>query len=151
MPDFANISLSFHYTKSDYVRAVRAHNATRLNLPVDVFAIVVLLGVGATYWRSPNMHWYAVGGVAIAVVFALMLVAAFTIIPELAYRGESKFFGITSLVFTPEGIHIQTAQSDSRVQWSIYSRLLIAKHSYLLYAGTRRFTVIPKRVFQSIA
>jgi hypothetical protein len=31
----------------------------------------------------------------------------------------------------------------------MYSRVLVDAHSYVLYYGTRSFTVIPKRVFQS--
>jgi hypothetical protein len=31
-----------------------------------------------------------------------------------------------------------------------YSRVLIDAHSYLLYHGSRQFSVIPKRVFQSV-
>ena len=31
---------------------------------------------------------------------------------------------------------------------SMYSRALVDAHSYLLYYGSRQFTVIPKRVFE---
>jgi len=31
----------------------------------------------------------------------------------------------------------------------MYSRALIDEHSYVLYYGSRQFTVIPKRVFQN--
>jgi hypothetical protein len=31
----------------------------------------------------------------------------------------------------------------------MYSRALVDAHSYVLYYGSRQFTVIPKRVFQS--
>ena len=31
----------------------------------------------------------------------------------------------------------------------MYSRALVDPHSYLLYYGSRQFTVIPRRVFQS--
>jgi YcxB-like protein len=42
------------------------------------------------------------------------------------------------------------AGSDWR-NWLIamYSRVLIDTYSYILYYGSRQFTVIPKRVFQS--
>ena len=114
-PDTASISLSFLYTKSDYVRALRAHNTSRLNLPLDILSLVILNGFGAIYWQSPSLHRLAVCAVALSVLLALMLVAAFTVIPALAGRGESKVFGITSLVFTSEGIHIRTSQFDSRI------------------------------------
>jgi len=33
--------------------------------------------------------------------------------------------------------------------WGLYSRALVDAYSYILYYGSRTFTVIPKRVFQS--
>ncbi len=71
------------------------------------------------------------------------------IIPPLAFRRDPKFRDDYSLTFSPEGIHFRTVNIDSHLQWSIYSRALIDAHSYVLYYGSRQFTVIPKRVFQS--
>jgi len=78
-----------------------------------------------------------------------MLIAVFTIIPPLAFRREPKFRDDYALTFSPEGIHFRTAHIDSRLQWSLYSRALIDAHSYILYYGSRQFTVLPKRIFQS--
>jgi hypothetical protein len=85
----------------------------------------------------------------VAVVFALLLVAAFTVIPSLVFRREQKFRNDYSLTFSPEGIHFRTVHIDSQVQWDMYSRVLIDAHSYVLYYGWNQITVIPKRVFQS--
>ncbi len=143
------IDVSFRYAESDYVRALRAHYASQLRLRLDILVIIILIGAGACLWRSPSLHWLAVAGIALAVLFALMLIAAFTVIPKLAFRREPKFRNDYALAFTPEGIHFRTAHIDSQLQWSIYSRALIDAHSYVLYYGPRQFTVIPKRVLQS--
>jgi hypothetical protein len=148
-PMNTTINLSFRYAENDYVRALRAHFASQLRLRLDIFVIVVLMGIGVFLWRFPSLHWFAVAGIALAIVFALMLIAAFTVIPPLAFRREPKFRDDYSLAFTPEGIHFRTAHIDSQLQWSMYSRALIDAHSYVLYYGSRQFTVIPKRVFQS--
>ena len=89
---------------------------------------------------------FCVGGSA---VFGVILVAAFLIIPPLAFGNDPKYHDEYSLTFSPEGIHFQTAQIDSNLEWTIYSRALVDAHSYLLYWGSRTFTVIPKRVFQN--
>jgi hypothetical protein len=143
------INLTFRYAENDYARALRAHYASQLRLPVDILVIIVLIGAGAYFWRYPSLHWLAVGGISLALVFALMLIAAFTVIPALVFRREPKFRDDYSLTFSPEGIHFRTAHIDSQLQWSMYSRALIDAHSYVLYYGSRQFTVIPKRVFQS--
>lgn len=143
------VNLSFRYVERDYVRALRAHYASHLRLRVDILVIIVLIGAGAYLWRSPSLHWLGVGGVALAVVFALILLAAFTVIPVLAFRREPKFRDDYSLAFSPEGIRFRTAHIDSQLQWSMYSKALVDAHSYMLYYGSRQFTVIPKRVFQN--
>jgi hypothetical protein len=79
----------------------------------------------------------------------VILIAAFMIIPPLAFRREPKFRDEYSLAFSPEGIRFRTAHIDSQLQWSMYSRAVVDAHSYVLYYGSRQFTVIPKRVFQN--
>jgi len=145
----STINLSFRYAESDYVRALRAHYASHLRLRLDTVVTVALAGFGIYLWRSPSLHWLGLASVIISVAFALMLVAAFTVVPPLAFRREPKFRDDYSLTFSPEGIHFRTAHIDSHLQWSMYSRALIASHSYVLYYGSRQFTVIPKRVFES--
>ena len=146
----STINLSFRYAERDYVRALRAHYASHLRLRLDIVVTVVLAGAGAYLWRSPSLHWLGLACVVVSVGFALMLIAAFAIIPQLAFRREPKFRDDYSLTFSPTGIHFRTAHIDSQLQWSMYSRALIDAHSYVLYYGARQFTVIPRRVFQSV-
>jgi hypothetical protein len=145
----STINLSFRYTESDYVRAFRAHYASRLRLRLDIVVTIAFVGIGIYLWRSPSLHWLGLASIVVAVVFALMLIAAFTVIPPLAFRREAKFRDDYFLTFSHEGIHFRTAHIDSQLQWSMYSRALIDAHSYVLYYGSHQFTVIPKRVFQS--
>ena len=146
----STINLSFRYLESDYVRALRAHYASHLRLRLDIVVAVVLISVGVYLLQSPSLHWLGLACIVISAAFALMLIAAFTVIPPLAFRRESKFRDDYSLMFSPEGIHFRTAHIDSQLQWSMYSRALVDAHSYVLYYGSRNFTVIPKRVFESV-
>jgi YcxB-like protein len=146
----STINLSFRYAERDYVRALRSHYASHLRLRLDIAVTILLAGIGVYLWRSPRGYWLGTACVVIAIVFGLMLVAAFTIIPPLAFRREPKFRDDYSLTFSPEGIHFCTAHIDSQLQWSMYSRALVDAHSYILYYGSHQFTVLPKRVFQSI-
>ncbi len=143
------VSLLFRYAESDYVRALRAHYSSRLRVRLDIVAAIVAALLGAYSWRSPDYHWLSVICVTASVVFLLILFAAFVVIPPLAFRSEAKFRDDYSLTFSPDGIHFRTAHIDSQLQWNMYSRALIDEHSYVLYYGSRQFTVIPKRVFQN--
>ena len=148
-PVNSTIHLSFRYAESDYVRAMRAHYASQLRLRLDIPVTVVVLGIGVYLLRSTDQYWLGLVCIVLVAAFALLLIAAFTVIPRLAFRREPKFRDEYSLTFSPEGIHFRTQHIDSQLEWSLYTRALIDVHSYVLYHGTRQFTVIPKRVFQS--
>lgn len=143
----STVNLSFRYLESDYVRALRAHYASRLRLRLDIVVILASVAFGAYLWRSPNSHLYSILVICISAGFTLMLVAAFVVIPSVVFRREPKFRDDYSLTFSPEGIHFRTAHIDSQLQWSMYSQVLVDAHSFMLYYGSRSFTLIPKRVF----
>src|SRR3989454_1180814 len=143
------VSLLFRYAESDYVRALRAHYSSRLRVRLDIVAAIVGALFGAYSGRSPDSHWLSVICGAASCFLVFILFAAFVVIPPLAFRSEAKFRDDYSLTFSQDGIHFRTAHIDSQLQWSLYSRALIDGHSYVLYYGSRQFTVIPKRVFQS--
>jgi hypothetical protein len=145
----ATVSLSFRYLKSDIVRAMRSHYASHLRRRLDIVLAVGLAVLGAYLWRSPSSHWFGVVFVGLSAVFGLILVAAFLVIPSLAFRYQPKFRDEYSLTFSPEGIHFQTTHIDSHLEWSIYSRATVDAYSYVLYWGSSTFTIIPKRVFRT--
>jgi len=94
-------------------------------------------------------HWFGVLFVGASVVFGFILAVAFLVIPAVAFRYQPKFRDEYTLTFSPDGIHFQTAHVDSRLEWTIYSQVLVDVYSYMLYWGSRTFTIIPKRVFQN--
>jgi hypothetical protein len=145
----STIHLSFRYSELDYVRAVRAHYASRLRLKLDAVVAVVTALLGVYLWQSPGSRGWGIGLVCLSVVFVLVLAAAFGVIPRLVFRREPKFRDEYSLTFSPDGIHFRTSHIDSQLQWSMYSRVLIDPHSFVLYHGTHSFTVIPKRIFEN--
>ncbi len=141
------VNLSFRYSEKEYSRAVRAHYASRLRLPLDIAVTVALFVVGLYELRSGSQA-FGIFVLCACGVFAVMLVAAFAVIPKLAFR-QPKLRQEYSLTFSPQGIHFQTADIDSQLQWKMYSHALVDRHSFLLYHGSNDFTVVPKRVFQS--
>jgi hypothetical protein len=144
------VDLNFRYAETDYVRAMRAHYASRLRVPLDITVVVVVAAVGAHELRSGS-RGFGIAMLSLSGLFALMLVAVFAIVPRIGFRRESKFRDDYTLTFSPQGIHFRTAHIDSDLQWSLYTRALADAHSFVLYYGSQQFTVIPKRVFHDVA
>jgi hypothetical protein len=145
----SDIHLSFLYFQQDIVRAMRAHYASRLRLKLDISVAVAAAVLGAYLWQSSSAPYYGMALVGLAVILVFILVVAFGVIPGLVFRREAKFRDEYSLTFSSEGIHFHTVHIDSQLEWSLYTRALIDIHSIVLYYGSRSFTVIPKRVFES--
>ena len=144
------LPLTFQYQLSDYHRALRSHYAKQLNLKLDIAVIVILGSMGIVrLWYLPNFDWLGLIFLLLSVSFSLILIAIFTLVPVLVFRFEPKFRDQYFLTFSATGIHFRTAYIDSQLQWSLYTRVFIDLHSYMLYYGTRSFTIIPKRVFRS--
>ena len=144
----SNISLKFHYSQTDIVQAYRADYRSRLLLWLDIPAIILLSIWGMYLSKSPEMKWYTVASFSAAGVLAVIIIAAFGIIPYQMIRMQTKYRDEYELTFSPEGIHFQTVHIDSQLNWSIYTYARINAHSYLLYNGPRTFSIIPKRVFE---
>jgi len=143
------VELVFRYSERDYVRAMRAHYALRLRLRLDITVAVVAAPLGVYLWHSPESRWYGMALVSVSAVFTLLLIAAFGIIPHLAFRREMKFRDEYTLAFSPDGIRFHTEHIESQLQWSLYSHALVTADSYILYYGEAVFSLIPKRVFQN--
>ena len=144
----STIRLSFRYLQSDYTRAIRTHFGSRRRLAFDVAVIVLVAAAGLCLLRWSGDIWGVVF-LGLAAVFALVLIVGLVIVPRVIFRSTSKLHDEYFLDFSPNGIHFRTAQIDSELQWSMYSRALVDAHFYLLYYGPRSYTIIPKRVFQN--
>jgi hypothetical protein len=140
------VNLSFRYAEQDYVRAVRAHYASRFRLPLDIAVILGVTFIGAYEWRLGS-HGFGITLLCVSGIFALML-AAFGIIPTLLFRRQPKLRDDYSLSFSPQGIRFHTAHIDSDLKWGLYTGALVDAYSFILYYGSQQFTVIPKRAFQ---
>ncbi len=145
----STVELVFRYSERDYVRAMRAHYSARLRPRLDITLAVILAILGVYFWRSPESRWYGMALVGLSGIFVLILIAAFGVIPHLAFRREMKFRHEYVLTFSPDGIRFRTAHIDSQLQWALYSWALVTADSYVLYYGVGSFTLVPKRVFRN--
>lgn len=141
------VVLDFNYSQRDCVRAWRRHFREKLNLALDLVAIVVLAAFGLFQWRASGFGLAALVSLAMSAALALIVVIALFAIPQLAYRKSDKLKQPYHLEFSEDAIEFRTRDIESRLQWHLYGRVLIDRHSYLLYHGKDEFTIVPKWVF----
>jgi hypothetical protein len=69
--------------------------------------------------------------------------------PRQYFRGDGKFRDKYELTFSHEGITVKTPKIDSKLAWSLYTKVIEGRQMYLLIYGkeTRMMTAVPKRAF----
>jgi hypothetical protein len=141
------VKLNFKYTEQEYVAAVRAYmlHTPDVIFRLGMFLTLVTAGVFMLFINSDaglllSLLW----GVA---VFAGIAGGLFYGVPKRRFRGDPKFRDQYFLEFSEEGIHLQTANVDSKLNWSLYTRVVEQEKFYLLVYGTYMMTVVPKRTF----
>jgi hypothetical protein len=145
------VALQYRYSEEEYAQAVRLYfdHTLRLEARTDVIACGLAIAAGALCWlfidRSGASLFLAGAG-----LFGLMLTGYVTlIVPKQWYRRDPRLQSEYRLVFRDDGIEFKTDQIDSRLEWSLYQRMIENTRFYVLIYGRNMISVIPKRAFSS--
>jgi hypothetical protein len=147
------VKVEYQYTEPEYIAANRLivfHSR-------DMIARLIVLGLLPAVWSiflGFNLtHW--LNWVPILVFVLLFEAALFYNVlvtsPRKHFRGDAKFRDRLHLTFSEEGIHGKSSQIDSKMAWSLYTKVLEGRDMYVLLYGkdTRMMTAVPKRAFSS--
>jgi hypothetical protein len=147
------VKLEYEYTEAEYLAANRLFFLSSPNLLGRLIAFGLLLGAGAVLISFLLTDWLILFP---AVLFVFLFEAALfynvlVTTPRKYFRGDAKFRDRYELTFSDEGVKLKTSQVDSKMAWSLYTRVVEGSDMYLLFYGkdTRMMTTVPKRVFSS--
>jgi hypothetical protein len=153
--DNKQIKLDFHYSEAEYVAANRLyllHSTTSLVRLVLFFVLVTGLLLMLPLLFDVDIPVWAILSLT-AVVEGALLYNVLVKAPRQYFRGDPKFREQYEMIFSDAGISLKTRQIDSKLAWSLYTRVIEGQSLYLLIYGKdiRTMTLIPKRVFQNKA
>lgn len=140
------VQLRFKYSEQEYTAAVRAYmlHTPEVLIRVGVFLSLLSFGIFMFFVSAmgvpASLLWAAATFLAVGA-------ALFFGAPKRRFRAEPKFRDEYFLEFSDEGIHLHTANIDSKVNWGLYTRFLEDENYYLLVYGKYMMSVIPKRAF----
>ena len=71
--------------------------------------------------------------------------------PRRYFRGNENMREEFLLTFSHDGVWVRTSKIDSKLAWSLYTRVVENKSMYVIVYGkdARMMTAVPKRVFRS--
>ena len=146
------VKIEYLYTEPEYLAASRLYLLGSPDMLVRLVVFFILIMIVAL------MVTALVGDFPffITITFALMVDASLLynvmfVAPRRFFRGDGKFRDKYEVTFSDDGITVKTKQIDSKLAWSLYTRVIEGPALYLLVYGneTRMMTMVPKRAFQS--
>ena len=148
----AEVKLEYQYTEAEYLAASRLFFFSSPNIIVRLIVFGLLLGAGAVRLGLLPDSWILFSGL----LFVLLLEGAlfYNVLvntPRKYFRGDGKFRDRYELTISDEGVKLKTSQVDSKMAWSLYTKVVEGPDMYLLFYGkdTRMMTAVPKRCFSS--
>jgi len=147
------LQLQFTYTEAEYVSAARLLMLREKTMVIRLMVFFVLILLGAillTIVQGFVLPLWSV--VLLALLFDMALVyRIFVDMPKRYFRGDPKLGDEYRLTFSADHIWLQTSQIDSKLAWSLYTRVHENSSLYVIVYGkdSRMMTVVPKRVFTS--
>ncbi len=137
--------LKYSITEAEFMEAYEAHwksnkQSTKSNLALG--ALGVLAGLALCLYVDLYGLILAVVGLVLA---CMPLIRRYTHIR--AYRDSKKYQGEIEVTFADEQIEVRSNDGESRLKWSVYSKMLDTKNFLLLYLSPRLFSIVPKKAF----
>src|SRR5215467_1207492 len=147
------IQLRFSYTESEYLSASRLLLLSETNLVVRLGVLLLLIlfvGIVLTIVGDFLFPIWAVIMLTLLVAAAFVY-KAFVDMPRRYFRNNTQARGEYQLTFSSEGVWVQTTGIDSKLAWSLYTRVLENNSLYVVVYGkdARMMTAVPKRVFRT--
>jgi hypothetical protein len=137
------ITVTFEFTKDGFDAAQRAtlRLMPAFRIMAAAAALVAVVGI-LTLFEDGD------GGLTFMGVLYLLLIAAwYGFLPKWRWAREPLIRGTQRYTFGEEGVRFMTPVSDATVDWSFFTRAVEYNRFYLLFAGRRGSTPIPKRAF----
>ena len=146
------IKIEYLYTEPEYLAATRLYILSSPEIVARVavlFALVMAVCLMLTFLVGDFPFWTTI--ILTLIVEAFLLYNVFILAPRKYFRGDGKFRDKYQVTFSDDGIAVKTANIDSKLSWSLYTRVVEGAGMYLLIYGkeTRMMTMVPKRAFQN--
>jgi hypothetical protein len=148
-----DVEIEYQLTEAEYLAANRLLFFSKPDTLLRIIAFSLLLLIGAFIFSFllvdiiPLWTMFLFVGLFEGLLVYNLLVK----MPRTYYRGDGKFRDKYEITFSDEHIRVKTSQLDSKLAWSLYTKVLEGPDMYLLIYGrdVRMMTAVPKRSFTS--
>ena len=145
------IKLEFNYTEAEYLSAARllTFRDSKTVFRIMLTSVYLVGAVSILTGLLTDYPWWA-GSIVTSLLLTALFYNGLVRVPRKYFLGDPKFRDHYQFTFSAEGIAVKTAQLDSKLSWSLFTKVIEGSDQYLLVygKGVRMMTVVPKRVFR---
>ena len=139
------IEIRYTLTQDEFMKACSAHwRAHRQGTSSQVIAGSVGVVMAIVAWDL--VHILAVALLVVGLLIWCVPVLRWLLYRR-AFREAKKYTEDIHAVFSHDGIHIDSAEGTSDLNWGFYSKYIETPDFVLLYMTRHQFSVIPKSAF----
>src|ERR1043166_1240656 len=147
------VKLEYEYSEPEYLAASRLFFFSSPNViaRLIVFGLLLVAAVILLGLLFTDLLILFPGLLFVVLLEAALFYNVLVTTPRKYFRGDGKFRDRYEITFSDEGVKLKTSQIDSKMAWSLYTRVVEGRDMYLLFYGkdTRMMTSVPKRAFTS--
>lgn len=144
-----SIDLRFQYTDNEYADAIKCYYLSLVNVKLDIIFSIFFVCIGSFFWLTGSESIINKIVIFPASILLLMLIFVIYINPKKTFRQQPKFQNEYNISFSVEGIHFQTENINSSIEWNHYLKTIENKRFFYLVYGKNMFTIVPKRSFMN--
>lgn len=139
------VRMRFVNSQADYIEASRAYSYGSMRARIDLILEIAVFIVCIILWGILGFSWFwvlLIGGCIAAVIIRML---GYFVLPKIRYRNEPKYKDEYLLEFDNEGIRFKTKSLESKLEWSLYNKVIETENLYILVYGRYNFSIIPKQ------
>lgn len=143
------MTISFGYNKKQVIQALRYHFISKM----EIRLMVILVNVFAAF----SLILYLMGKITpvafltYALLWILLMVAIWFILPSVVYRKAATFQHHFSMYFDENDFTLEHKKGKRSWPYTTLHTFKETPHFFHLYFDTRSFLLIPKGAFDSVA
>lgn len=141
------VSVKFLNSEADYIEASIACSYGSRRAGFDLIIEIVALIAGLIFWGVLGFSWISMILIFGSMVGLIIRTLGYYVLPRIRYRSEPKYKDEYLLEFDEEGIRFKTDSIESKVDWSLYNKMIETENLYILIYGKYNFSIVPKKAF----
>lgn len=138
------VKVKFVNSEEDYIEASIACSYGSKRAGLDLIIEIMILIMGIIFWSIFGYSWIWLTLIVACIVGLIIRLLGYYVLPKIRFRSEPKYREEYHIEFDDKGIKFRTNSIESKLEWSLYNKVIETENLYIMVYGRHNFSIIPK-------